>query len=591
MREEKSISFIPTFARIIKNMFLSSPLLMTLFILFDLLHAAAYVLVIIFTQHFFDSVLVFSNGGTLSQVLWPLLGFGGSIIFLEIANGLSNFNTEYPSPKILGNMFKRLYEKAAKIATEDYESPELLNLINKAETGVEGSYLSASFILAFFTFYLPYFVFMGIYLQSLSPFLIVLLVLIFIPVICGHLIRFKLFSKVENKIASERRAMDYYDKVIGDREYLKETRMLGAVHYFIELYKKATARVNQEKSNAEIRHAKLELLLRILTVLGYVGILLLIVENLLTGKITAGSFAAIFASINTMFDLSEEVFGGLMGRISRHAATICNYQKLLDWPANHRMNNTIDPEGKIVFRDVQYRYPNAEKDALASVTFHINPGETIAIVGQNGAGKSTLTKLILGLYEPSSGEILRPQIGFSGVSAVFQNFQKYQMTLEENIMISDTLIKSSIQEKMQDVCNQADLDMNQSLFPDGYKTMLSREFGGTDVSGGQWQRIAIARGLFREHETMILDEPTAAIDPYEETHLYRNFSQISKDKTAIIVTHRLGSTQIADRIIVMNNGTIDDIGTHDQLMERTGLYYSMYQEQAKWYKDHPESVH
>ena len=114
--------------------------------------------------------------------------------------------------------------------------------------------------------------------------------------------------------------------------------------------------------------------------------------------------------------------------------------------------------------------------------------------------------------------------------------------------------------------------------------MLSREFGGVDLSGGQWQRVAIARGLYRNHDIIILDEPTAAIDPIEETHIYNKFAQLSKDKTAIIITHRLGAARIAKRIIVLRNGLIDDIGTHEQLVERDGLYATLYKEQAQWYK-------
>lgn len=132
------------------------------------------------------------------------------------------------------------------------------------------------------------------------------------------------------------------------------------------------------------------------------------------------------------------------------------------------------------------------------------------------------------------------------------------------------------------------MDSNGRSFPEGYKTMLSREFDGVDLSGGQWQRVAIARGFFRDHQLIILDEPTAAIDPYEETRVYNRFAEISKDKTAVIVTHRLGSVKLADRIVVLKDGKVVQVGTHDELIARSGEYHRLYKSQEKWYVEDAE---
>jgi ATP-binding cassette subfamily B protein len=225
-----------------------------------------------------------------------------------------------------------------------------------------------------------------------------------------------------------------------------------------------------------------------------------------------------------------------------------------------------------------------------NVSIEIKPGETIAVVGENGAGKTTLVRLLTGLYTPTSGKItlngmktseVNNKSLFDGISGVFQNFQRYKMTLGENIKISDFF--NFYQTDL--VLSESGVDFeNNNTFPNEKNTMLSREFDGIDLSGGEWQRVAIARGLYRRHNIIVLDEPTAAIDPIEESRIYRKFVEISKEKTAIIVTHRLGSTKIADRVIVMDKGKIINIGSHDELMQNCKLYSEMFNAQAVWYK-------
>lgn len=173
---------------------------------------------------------------------------------------------------------------------------------------------------------------------------------------------------------------------------------------------------------------------------------------------------------------------------------------------------------------------------------------------------------------------------FNGVSGVFQRFQRYQMTLRENVRISDVNNDAEIDTAVE----QANVDINGPSFPESDSTMLSREFDGVDLSGGEWQRVAIARGLYRVHNVVVLDEPTAAIDPIEESRIYSKFAEISKDKTSIIVTHRLGSTKIADRVIVMEKGRIVDMGSHNELMRRRGVYAEMFNSQASWYEEASE---
>ena len=271
---------------------------------------------------------------------------------------------------------------------------------------------------------------------------------------------------------------------------------------------------------------------------------------------------------------------------------IRNFLEFLRISPSRRDIQQLDKKCEIRMQNVSFRYPNADVEALRDVNLLVQPGETIAIVGENGAGKSTLVKLLMGLYTPSTGIVeygdtdikcVEYSALFDRMSGVFQKYSKYALSLKDNVMISDFNAPDSndrIEKSLGDV--HVDKD-DLSVFPEGMDTMLSREFDGVDLSGGQWQRIAIARGIYRDSDLIILDEPTAAIDPIEESNIYREFTHMAEGKTAIIVTHRIGSAKIADRIVVMKNGEIAEAGTHEQLVAQNGVYANMYEAQSKWY--------
>jgi ATP-binding cassette subfamily B protein len=540
-------------------------------------------------QWFFESVEALAMGGFLSSAIWWGTGMGVLLAGTLAVQGLSDVLMENLGLKLSGFLGREINEKAAKVDPICFENTDMLNDINKAYQGVQSAGVIMQIAITNFAFYIPYFVFLTIYLFVLHPVLCFGILLVFVPTLGGQFIRTRFYTKLENTAAPIRRRMDYYERCMVDREYAKETRLLGAVCFFRTLYETAVLLFKKEQWKTRRKSELVELGLRLTSLAVYVIILWLLYYYLKMGVINTAIFAAVFTSIDQLFNYMDYVGYG-MGEISYNLPLVKNALRFLQLPERYGEDVSIK-EYAIQFDNVSFSYPNSNQKVINHLNLNIRKGETIAIVGENGAGKSTLVKLMTGLYLPTEGEILidnystkeisQPSI-YRGISAVFQKYQRYKMKLTDNVSISQTQLAFD-NHRLSTALIKADLPVEHRSFTHGLETMLSREFDGTDLSGGQWQRIAIGRGFYRDHEMIILDEPTAAIDPVEETQIYRKFAELSKDKTAVIVTHRLGSAKIADRIIVMDGGEIIGIGTHEELMAEDGLYRRMYESQAKWY--------
>ena len=252
----------------------------------------------------------------------------------------------------------------------------------------------------------------------------------------------------------------------------------------------------------------------------------------------------------------------------------------------------------IEFRDVWFRYPGGEDNPyiLKGLSFHLAEGEKISIVGANGEGKSTMIKLLLGLFEPERGQILlggRPIEQYTReqrnrvFAPVFQDFMRYSISLRENIAVGDIELLRD-ESAILAAAEKGQAKKIADGLKDGMDTLLGRDFeGGVDLSGGQWQRIALSRAFMGDKPILLLDEPTSQLDPMAESRLYSEFHALAEGKTAIFITHRLASTMITDRILVLSDGRVSEEGNHEQLMQCGGLYRAMFDAQRKWY-DHAE---
>lgn len=595
MKKENNDSFLKVIKRLYAIALEVCPLRIIFYILVVFLNGFSSVAITYFTQQFFDAVGVAIGVSVVtSTVIITLAGFVTVILLRHALNGVDNYLGETLHEWLGGSFRAKLHQKAGKIDPVMFENQEFLDNTNKAiqGVGVEGSTYTLVSVTVVLASYIPYMIFMGMYLFWLHPILVIAILVIFIPVLVSQLIRIGLFAKLEDESAQIRRENAYYEDCICSREYFKETRMLGAFHYFMNLYRETTEQLNKKTWKTNRRSGCIEIGLKILALIGYVVVLLMLVYFVLNGKISIGAFAAVFVSIETMFDYMESAINFQIGGITSRLGAVRNFVNFLDYPERRGEEREVDFTGGIHAKNISFRYPGAAEDVIEHITLHIEQGETIAVVGENGAGKSTLIRLLTGIYQPTHGNVIvgdadTKSVAMNsickGISGVFQNYQRYQMTLKDNIVISD-VDRAEHEKAIVGSIQKVDLDIEGKSFPEGIETMLSREFDGVDLSGGQWQRVAIARGLYRDRKIIILDEPTASIDPLEEFKIYKQFKDLSKGKLSILVTHRLGSARIADRIIVMDKGKMVEIGTHDELMEnKSSKYASMFKSQAQWY--------
>lgn len=586
---KKKFKFLKAFSDTFKLGFMVSPGHFLLFICLDMLNSVLSASVTYFTTRFFSTLT--NNRGYSSTVIMALITLCIIIIMNHVVNGIGHSVIPALKFKMDRDAMMRLNRKMQEFPNVWYENQEFLNYVEKAYRGTEYSFAVLVPMMRFLFNYGPYCIIMAIYLYKLDPILSLCIVSIFIPNFLSTALRPAKLFNLEDNSAPIRRANQHYKQCITEPEYYKETRTLGVYSYFKRRFVESTDLLNMLIWEAQFKVKVLEFGIAFISLCGYGGVMFLLVTSLLNGHITVAMFAAVFATIGNMYALCDDAAGHFLAPFDG-MATVKNFLALLYADIPEKEEKSISFTDGITFDNVSFSYIGNEKKALNQVSLKIKGGETVAIVGINGSGKTTLSKLLLGLYTPSEGRVIIGGVDTRdverssitrGMSAVFQRFQKYKMTLAENIQIGDAELQYN-KDALNMSLKQANIDLAADKFPDGLDTMLSRDFDGIELSGGQWQRVAIARGLYRIRNVIVLDEPTAAIDPIEETRLYEKFADVSKGKTSVLITHRIGSARIADRIVVMNEGKIIEIGNHEELIAKNGFYKEMFDAQIKWYQ-------
>lgn len=325
----------------------------------------------------------------------------------------------------------------------------------------------------------------------------------------------------------------------------------------------------------------------------YIVILMLTVRAIVYDpKIGLGTYMLVFSLAADYQRITMELFTK-MGLFIQDIKYMKDFFEICEYSKNEKsLSNQIEEGWDISVQNLEFTYPNSERKVLRGINLHLKEGEKIAIVGENGSGKSTLINLLCGLEEPDNGKIqygkmdLKDNVDYvqDHISVAFQKYSRYEDTIRNNVIIS--MLDKEVDEKQFDaVCKKTGVDDIAKMQKNGYDEILGIfSEDGNNLSGGEWQKIVLARAAYKDNaKIMILDEPTAALDPVAETKLYEKFADIVKDKTLILISHRLGICKLVDRIVVMKDGVIIEEGTHKTLLNNNGYYAELYRSQAQWY--------
>lgn len=421
-----------------------------------------------------------------------------------------------------------------------------------------------------------------------------------LTVIIPHLIELNFITKDNYNIYDELET--YWNKerrysilagFLKSREYVKENHLFGSSDYLIDTYRTRLNERNREYEGFYFKNLKQHFTKYNYTAFGKLGNAIILLFLFVAGEMSIGVFIAATTVILGSVYMYLNMRTGIFRWSGMHINFFNFYDKYFNLSDDEPGSEIITPKKyDIEFKDVHFTYPGTEREILKGLTLHIKDGERVSIVGVNSEGKSTMIKLLLGLFTPNSGTILvggKPLSSYSNsmrtkiFGPVFQDFVKYSISISDNVGIGD-IDSINNKEAIQAAMEKGKVNNFLDKLKDGKETLLGRDFeGGVDLSGGQWQRVAIAHAFMGDKPVLLLDEPTSQLDPIAESQLYSEFAEMASNKTAIFITHRLASTMITDRIFVISDGRIQQSGTHDELMKQGGLYAEMFDSQRQWY--------
>ncbi len=411
-----------------------------------------------------------------------------------------------------------------------------------------------------------------------------------VPSLLVQIYRVRIMVKVRRRQSTARRRVQYLWELFTRKEAVKEMRTMGFAAYLKQKWSKENVALVKELQEVELRMHGKGMLSDCVVNLFYALNIAATLYFMVKGQISVGAFAACLmafasfqGSLRSLVDVISETF-------DRYQYTE-DYYDYFAIPVEQNGSRQYLPfREQIQVEDVTFAYKGADRNALDGVNCSIQKGEHVVIVGENGSGKTTLSRLLTGAYLPRSGQVTYDGQGtskldrkslYKHISVVSQDFVHYQFSLRENVGISDI---SRIQDGAAMEALLSEVAGPEFLKDIGSLDMqLGREFGGRELSGGEWQKIAIARGLWKDSDIIILDEPTSALDPLVEYDILSRFKEMIQDKTSVIISHRVGMCRSADKIIVMKDGRVAECGKHEELLALGGEYARIWEEQAKWY--------
>lgn len=438
---------------------------------------------------------------------------------------------------------------------------------------------------------------LSISIMLFSPWLMLLLVAGIVPAFLGES-HFAFLGYAKNfRQTPIRRQLDYLRILGGSREAAKELKLFNLNGFLTERFTRLSDEIYTENVGLSRRRLIAGSFLSLIGTAGYYSAYVFVIWRTLTGALSIGTLTFLSGAILQASTNIQQIFSTLSG-IADQALFLTDLLAFFDMqPTIRSKPNALITPRPIVrgfeFREVSFRYPGSPRLILDRMNFSLRPGERVALIGENGQGKTTVVKLITRLYDPSEGQILLDGVDlreysledlYREIGVIFQDFMRYELKARENIAVGRVEEINNL-ELLRMAARKSMADTVIGRLPKGYDQMLGGRFdGGLDLSGGEWQKVALARAYLRDAQLLILDEPTAALDAKSEFEVFRRFAELTTGKMALFISHRFSTVRMADRIVVLDKGRIAEEGSHDQLARMGGRYAEMFEMQAASYR-------
>ncbi len=540
--------------------------------------------------------LVETGGGDFTQ-LWIFVAIEAGLALLSEAINRAMTLGE----NLLGDLFAnetsvRLIRKAAELDLYQFEDSGFYDKLERARRQTTSRSVLMGQVLTQVQDLLTL-IFLAAGIIYFSPWLIAILAVSVIPAFLGESHFNRNSYSLTQSWTPQRRELDYLRYIGASDETAKEVKIFGLSDFLAGRFKQLSDDYYNANRKLAVQRATVGGLLSLVGTLAYYGAYVYILWQTAIGLITIGTLTFLGGSFRRL----QELLQGVVNRLSKIAESSLYLQDLFDFfdlqPAIKSDSGGLKvprpiTEG-IVFDDVGFAYPGSEKFAVRHVSFHLQPGEKLALVGENGAGKTTLVKLLARLYEPVEGRILLDGKDLReydladlrrAIGVIFQDYIRFQFSASDNIGVGEVDELYTLP-RIEDAAAKSLADTVISQLPGGYNQVLGKRFqGGVDLSGGQWQKIALGRAYMKEAEILILDEPTSALDARAEHEVFERFAKLLEGKSAVLISHRFSTVRMADRILVLQGGRVLELGTHEELLEANGKYAELFELQAAGYR-------
>jgi ATP-binding cassette subfamily B protein len=440
-------------------------------------------------------------------------------------------------------------------------------------------------------------IFLSVSIMLFSPWLLLLLVAGVIPAFLGES-HFAFLGYAKNfRQTPIRRQLDYLRVLGGSKEAAKELKLFGLKEFLVGRFTQLSDQIYREDVSLARRRLVAGSFLSVIGTAGYYGAYVFVIWRTVAGRLTIGSLTFLSGAILQASSNIQQIFSSISG-IADQALFLTDLIAFFEMQPKIRSKPHALPAPRPIqrgfeFRNVSFSYPGSPRLILDRLNFHLRPGERVALIGENGQGKTTIVKLITRLYDPVEGQVLLDGIDlrdyqledlYREIGVIFQDFMRYEMTARENIAVGRIEEVDNLP-LLQRAAQKSMADEVIARLQKEYAQMLGRRFdGGVDLSGGEWQKVALARAYLRDAQVLILDEPTAALDARSEYEVFQRFAELTMGKMALFISHRFSTVRMADRIVVLENGRIAEDGNHDQLTHLGGRYAEMFELQAASYR-------